>query len=645
MNSVPGSVLLLSLLSAVSATSASAAGLPPVKQLGGPASEFAQMAPANPADSAIESKSLLMPVELSAGADGRFAWRGNLPIEADSARLVVLNNGAGDWNLSLQAPNARSGNAAHRIARQVSATEMVLGDNQYPAEYYAFEQMERGAWTVQIDAGSASQQRGFILLEGGGPARLKSQQVAFNQTLGQRIAFQASAYNVDGSALAMSNALRIDAASMQVTSPSGRSSVVAMRDDGRHQDGRAGDGVFGASFLASEAGDYTVQVRVEGVGVDGVPYARSAEHLVPVIAADLSLASSSAYGKALDDHRVSIDIPLTSRQPLSHYRAYAEIWASNGSRGQPVSWVSGMTELRDGRITLGFDARWLALSSANGSLELRNLRIEDPDHFITVLRVPVMKLNLDRLPRGATEAVRAIDDQMRFGPRPAGLQTEGVGRRLLLVHGYCSGNVWGGVAGQFGTASVFQDFNKNRSHDAFARLIRDYGATWNSFGVVAHSQGGAASTHLYTYYWSGLDNATGSRLIQSVGTPYQGTSLAGNLAVLGNVFGVGCGTNSNLTYSGASSWLSGIPTWARAKVNYYTTSFNTRWWAYDYCHLATDLLLSDPDDGTTERARGQLSGAVNRGHKTGWCHTSGMRDPPQTTDSSRNSVMNSNAAR
>jgi hypothetical protein len=629
----------------VTVTSAVAAGLPPVKQLGGPASEFAQMAPANPADSAIESKSLLMPVELSAGADGRYAWRGSLPIEAADARLIVLNNGASDWSLSLQAPNARSASAAHRIAQQVNATQYGLGDSQYAAEYYVFGQMERGAWTVQIDADSASQQRGFILLEGGGPARLKSQQVAFNQTLGQQIAFQASAHNVDASGLAFSNALRINAASMQVTSPSGRSSTVVMHDDGRHQDGRAGDGVYGASFLASEAGDYTVQVRAEGVGVDGIPYARSAEHLVPVIAADLALAGNSASGKALDDRRISIDIPLSSRQPLSHYRAYAEIWANNGLRKQPVSWVSGMTELRDGRITLGFDARWLALSAANGSLELRNLRIEDPDHFITVLAVPSMKLSLDRMPRAATEAVRAIDDEMRFGPRPAMLQAEGVGRRLLLVHGYCSGNVWGGVAGQFSTASVFQDLNQNRSHDAFAIRIRDFGATWNSFGVVAHSQGGAASTHLYTYYWSGLDNASGSRLIQSVGTPYQGTSLAGNLAVLGQVFGVGCGTNSNLTYSGASSWLSGIPSWARAKVNYYTTSFNDRWWAYDYCHIATDLLLSDPDDGTTERARGQLSGGVNRGHKTGWCHTSGMRDPAQTSDSSRNSQMNSNAAR
>ena len=61
--------------------------------------------------------------------------------------------------------------------------------------------------------------------------------------------------------------------------------------------------------------------------------------------------------------------------------------------------------------------------------------------------------------------------------------------------------------------------------------------------------------------------------------------------------------------------------------------------------MATDLLLNAPDDDTTEQTKGQLSGAYNQGHKTGWCHTSGMRDPAQVTDSSRNSTMNANAAR
>lgn len=186
------------------------------------------------------------------------------------------------------------------------------------------------------------------------------------------------------------------------------------------------------------------------------------------------------------------------------------------------------------------------------------------------------------------------------------------------------------------------------SHDTFAQKITNFAANQglHGCGIIAHSQGGAAALHLYTCYWSCLDySESGSRMIQSVGTPYQGTSLAGNLALLGSIFGVGCGYNGDLTYGGASSWLSSIPSWARSQVHYFTTSFEDVWWRYDYCNVASDVLLNDPDDGATERWAGQLSGANNRGHKTGYCHTTGMRDVSQVYDSGRNSEMNANARR
>ena len=240
----------------------------------------------------------------------------------------------------------------------------------------------------------------------------------------------------------------------------------------------------------------------------------------------------------------------------------------------------------------------------------------------------------------------AIDELMTMGPRPAAADARAAatGRKLVLVHGYCSGGVW--PQAQFANSATFLDANQNRSHDQFAQRIRTYGAQWNSFGTVAHSQGGAASLHLYSYYWSGLDNATGSRLMQSVGTPYQGTNLSGIIATVGNWFGVACGSNSNMTYSGASAWLAGVPAWARAKVNYYTTSFrHTNWWTNDYCNIASDLVLGDPEDGTVERDYAQLPGAINRGHTVGQCHTAGMRDPAQYFDTGRNGTMSANAAR
>lgn len=186
----------------------------------------------------------------------------------------------------------------------------------------------------------------------------------------------------------------------------------------------------------------------------------------------------------------------------------------------------------------------------------------------------------------------------------------------------------------------------NWSNDLFAQKIDRFADNNNVHGcsIIAHSQGGLAALHLYTYYWSCLDNVGSGRLIQSVGSPYQGTPLAGNLAAIGDVFGAGCGVQNDLTTSGAAYWLSYIPSWARGRVNYYTTTFTDVWWRYDYCNLATDAFLGDPEDGVVENGRGQLPGGLNRGAKVGWCHSTDMRDPAQYTDGGRNAEMNSLAA-
>jgi hypothetical protein len=285
------------------------------------------------------------------------------------------------------------------------------------------------------------------------------------------------------------------------------------------------------------------------------------------------------------------------------------------------------------------DGRWRARAGDQERLSLRNIRLQDVEPHFPLPQIESLAVEVQSLPAAALDYSAQITDEMLMGTRPetAGGQQNFAGV-LMLIHGYCSGGVW--PTSDFSQYAVFQDYNKNRSHDQFANLIRTYGNQFSSFGAVAHSQGGAASLHLYTYYWSGLDYSSGSRLIQSVGTPYRGTALAGNLAVLGQIFGAGCGTNWDLSYDGAGLWLAGIPSWARSRVYYSTTAFKDVWWAYDYCHLATDLFLSDPDDGTTEKWAGQLSGGNNMGHKSGWCHTNGMRDPAQYNDHSRNANMN-----
>jgi hypothetical protein len=619
------------------------------KQLAGPPSEFALMAAPDPAEATIHSKSALIPIDLRTDKSGGLSWQGELPVHDGRARFLVFAGAHGSWKVDLTSPSGTTQKAAASLARDTKQAQFGMEQALHAADYYALDGVEQGVWRVQLSAASkSSAARGFLLIEGNASTELASYQSHKRQLLGERIGLVAMLSAAEGEETPKlgRDAGHIERATLRVTSPDGTIEKFAMFDDGKHDDGLADDGRFGADFLAKSTGHYVAQVSVQGVDRAGNAVLRSAEHVVPIVDASLRLSSHKASAVAAANDRVMIEVPVVSDKQEQHYRAYAEVWGT-GVDGSaiPVAWVGGMVTPAAGKLGLGFDERWAALAGAGAPFELRNLRIEDPDSFITLTDAKRLPLTLPALRVKAAPSQITIDDSMRMGPRPPrSAISKGTGSRLLLVHGYCSGGVW--PASQFTNDSTFLDANKNRSHDAFARLIQSFGNTWNSFGVVAHSQGGAASLHLYNYYWSGLDNAGAGRLIQSVGTPYKGTNLSGVLAALGGIFGVGCGTNSDLTYSGASSWLAGISNTSRAKVNYYTTAFrSTNWWTNDYCNFASDLVLSDPEDGTTEKVNGQLSGGVNRGHVTGQCHTAGMRDPAQYLDSGRNATMNSNAAR
>lgn len=644
MKPIQSSIQLAGLLLAMAPMLGSAAVGPVPKQLAGVPSEFAMMAPANPISAAIHSKSALLPVVLEKAANGRFSWSTTVPVEGENLRFVVFSGTSNSWSVSMQDPVSKRIQPAEQLALEKRAVNWDLGGSSVPADLYTFKNVPRGDWKLSVESVRAD--AGFVLVEAEGSERLFSHQVAFNQLLGQRIGLVASVYDLEKSAAAF-GAEALSEVSIRVTAPDGSVRRGAMFDDGLHQDSMANDGVFGADFLADQAGAFNAQVLVRGHNDRGGAFVRTAEHLIPVLDSDLSLRAETISSKSVSANRLSLQFDVSGAKAMaSHYHVYAEVWGSSSTRGaMPVAWIGGMSDLTNGSLNLGLDTRWIAKVGARAPFELRNVRVEDADYFITVAKADRLALSTPSLPKSAAGEI-AVDSEMLVGPRPANqVASKGVGRKLLLVHGYCSSDVWGPVAGQFSNAAVFKDLKQNRSHDAFARLIQTFGNTWNSYGIVAHSQGGAASLHLYNYYWSGLDNAVGSRLIQSVGTPYRGTALAGNAAALGSVFGVGCGTNSNMTYSGAASWLAGIATSSRAKATFFTTSFTDRAWVYDYCNLVTDVLLSDPDDGTTEKTYGQLPSGVNGGHKTGWCHTSGMRDPAQTTDSSRNTSMSANAAR
>jgi len=336
---------------------------------------------------------------------------------------------------------------------------------------------------------------------------------------------------------------------------------------------------------------------------------------------------------------------------------HADIEDGNGEGIVTASTIANLDE--DNSLQVIIQRDWFA--GFNPPYSIEYLRVNDIDGVALIIDKDI-SIEVDtktfEVPweRRLSESPEERDLRMTHGiPPPQRQEDRGNMRRqlqsvkIIASHGYCSGDAW---KNYLPNADKFEDYEKNRSHREFAELLGEFGDSYdsgNGCSVIAHSQGGAASLYLYTYYWSCLDNGLPRRLIQSVGTPYQGTGIAGNLAALGEVFGVGCGRNSDLTEDGSRNFLAGVPFDRRSKVYYYSTSFERKTFRYDYCSAATDLFLSDPEDGVVRKERAQLPGGNNMGHIEGQCHSSNMRDPPQTSDrirdgdgerrSTRNEVM------
>ncbi len=615
------------------------------KNLAGSAEEMDAMRLPQAESLGTRSKSAMIPVKFQ---NGKFSV--DVPVETtNDLKISVLSPNTKSWQIKAVTDGGEINLRESNLLIERRDGEVGIDGAKYPAEIFSFDYAKGGTWRIEISAPKSNGLRngetaGFVVIANQSPYRLYTYVDTLETLVGRNIGLRTSVFETSETAeTAIPEAIRgsIETATAELRLPNGATQKLTLRD--------GGNGIFNSDFVPQFAGQYTVQITVRGTSPKGEEFIRTSEQIIQVLNENVRFGKS-ALANVSDNTRLEINLPASGLRNGRKVIVYGEVWGKNGNGEESaIAWIGGMA-LAEGRlrstIPVTLDGRWLSRSNAKDDFELRNVRIQDPDHFVTIARADKIALTIPVLPDAAKSGFAEINDEMRMGVRPAKYDTaNAVGGKLMLVHGYCSGDVWAGVAGQFANNVRFLDLNKNRSHDQFAQLIRNFGASLPSFGIVAHSQGGAASLHLYTYYWSGLDSAGAGRLIQSVGTPYQGTALAGNLAALGSVFGAGCGTNNDLTYSGAAAWLSGIPSWARAKVYYSTTSFTDVWYAYDYCNAATDLFLSDPDDGVVERAYAQLSGANNRGHKTGWCHTSGMRDPAQTTDSSRNSDMNINAAR
>jgi len=315
-------------------------------------------------------------------------------------------------------------------------------------------------------------------------------------------------------------------------------------------------------------------------------------------------------------------------------------------------WIGGVVQITNDVVTLELDTKWLQLAGVSSPLTLKNVYLSDLD-----TSYPVSIYSGD-IPVDQSETIYQyekpvfpiiITKEMRNGRNPL-KNTRNVTApatpTLLLLPGYCSTNN-PFVGGAFTEGAYFSTGGGNLSNDKFALKVLDYIKTQSmtSFSIIAHSQGGMVALHLHNYYFTGLDFASNGRLIQTVGTPWNGCTAAGSLADLGDLFGIGCGSNNDLSLDGAVNWLSGISLETRNYVHFYTTTYEQGTFFGDYCNLPINLILKWPNDGTTEAKYANLAGGQNLGNKQKWCHIDGMKYPAQYSDTARNAEMNQAAAR
>ena len=616
----------------------------------------------------LVSDHALFPVLARRGADGILRCtqsfeHGGDPGGAPLAVAVAMSGAGpqrGPWRITLRDPD---GAVVYR-----SGAERAAGINERVGDLASLLQLAEPIDVVRLDLANARPGQWMIEMLGPADAPVASGVVIVSSPTANELRGQfesrVARIGVPRTFLLTGDA-RVAVADVTVTGPSGAAVAAVVSGPA-------------ASFVPVEAGRHTLTVMGRVEGRDGTWATRSIETTFDVSGSTLrfDVPAGDARGsgrvarRQLDPLRESLLVPVEGAASRETVVIAAEVWLVGEAAAEPVAWIANLAMVegatgQSGHLSLTFDRRWLGraatrvlnatrLVGREGTrLELRALRVQSRDGATLID-------SLDALDAGAAPTAADFDprDEASLLAGRAGGHAVGASvalaaasdaapgsHALMLVHGYCSDGSPFPTNHFTGAVAQFSDPYAARSNDQFAQLIAGLGANYKSYGTVCHSQGGLASLHLYTFYWSGLDWATGPRLIQSVGSPYQGTPLAGNLAVLGSIFGVGCGPVTDMSPEGASAWLATIPTWARAKVWYWTTSYKDLPFSYDYCDFVSDLFLSNPDDGVIEKSKGQLPGATNMGHTEGWCHTTDMEDPPQCTDATRNAQMNAQAAR
>jgi hypothetical protein len=595
----------------------------------------------DPREVAPSAHSAWLPVELQRDRSGRWSWESELPVGVDGRlSLGWIGAGAYEWRISLGRPAAGVRPLEDWVSRGEAVTEG-RWQNGMEVQRVELRAAVAGMWRLRVEAEGPGS--GWLAARDAGKARTESWVGTWSTLAGGEVPVLVRAFAADDPART-SRTEWIESAELVFAFDGGE-----LREP-MFADGSEEAGVFTAFVPPHLSGELRFRVEVRGVTDVGELFLRTTHHAIHLAARAMRLTGDVRAG-LLDEGRTRLAVVALLNGAADRERKWqlsAELWGTNEAGvSTPIVWLSRVLLAEDSarrdpevELPLALDARWVAMARARAPYELRRVRVQDPDIHVVLASAERLVIGdlplasiLGTLPNAPNRAMLAAPWTSVAPIGPKGARFDGLTpRTLVLSHGHCSGgNPWP-QADFSPPLRIFSDPNSDRTNEEFAQILLTQTSDLSSFGIVAHSQGGLAALHLYTFYVSGLDRAVGGRRIQSVASPYQGTPLAN--------FSAGCGTHNDLTPSEAAAWLANIPTWARAEVWFRTVSA-----AGQACNGFTDFLLTDPEDGVIETFRGDLPGGNPVGDIPGWCHTTGMNWPACYTDHVRNQEMNSLAAR
>jgi hypothetical protein len=637
------------------------------KNLAGCPSEFSFFKPTTPEDAAITSSVLTHAVaELD---DSDMHWEHQVIVDECQILTITIIHYNSDIAVSAKDPTGKTITPGLDVQEGfgINTGEM------YPSRSIAFQSPKSGMWTVVLDLNSASfgTVNAYViasvyLAKSQIWGTVESESLLVGSTVGLMAKMEPNPLltNTSGS-LSFKNAIK--EAELTVSMPGGTTVREPMKES--MASNNINDHMYKGQLYASKPGVYNARIDFKGVHSDtGEPFQRSLFYLFQVVEPAIKLANEPSLAEmhsfdVIEMDLIYINVPVEwDESSETVFRGFTQVWGTSDS-GEivPVAWLSGLMSIESSNrfnstqyhLSFELHASWLDIAKASYPLYLRETNFDDIKAFVTLTSADSLKVSTnDRNLIGRKWRPHKPDDityEMKNGYSSCHYLSQNSSQEqgtLVLVHGYCAKETPFDLD-EFTDYAVLEDFNKNRLNDEFAQAIFDFveqqGIT--KYSLVSHSQGGFGSLHLYTYYHSGVDNTGSGRKLQSIGTPYHGSAVAGTLADIGNIFGLLCGSNDDLTYDGAERWLGEIPPDKQNEVYYYTTQYGDGGLFGSYCIWGAGALLGHPNDGLVTISKTDLPEGHLVNHFVGECHSVGMHYDPQCKNKERNTEINSLAAR